>query len=86
MANVKSRFRLADNVADNWISGKGADFVEDWRDGLGLEFISPAGELDVPKLQHYRIFAITESVFAELFVGKHASNIEHGSLGPIEQR
>ena len=74
---------MADDVADNWIGGEGADFVEDWCDGFSLELVGPASKLDIPKLQYHGVFTVAERVFAKLFVSEHASNIEHGSLGPV---
>ena len=86
MADVEGGFRLTDDVADDGVGGKGADLVEDWRDGLGDELVVPAGEFNIPELQDHGVAAIAQRFFAEGFIGQHAGDVEHGRLWPVEQR
>ena len=85
MADVEGGFGLADDIADDWVGGKGADFVEDWCDGLGDEFVVPAGEFNIPELQDHGVTAIAQRLFAEVFISQHAGDVQHGCLWPVEQ-
>lgn len=84
-ADIKGRFRLADDIANNRVGGEGADFVEDRSDGLVDLFFVPLTKFVFPELQYSDIFAVFESFFAEFFVGEQAGDIKQSGLWAVEQ-
>jgi hypothetical protein len=98
LANIKCAFWLADNIANNGVGGEGADLIEDRCDGFCLEFVCPAGKLNIPELQHDGIGAVAEGLFAELIAkekeiaeakaiesGKPANIVEKMVTGSVEK-
>ena len=86
LADVEGTFRLTDDITDDRVGREGTDFVEDWRDGFSLEFVVPAGKLDVPEIEHHGISTVSQDFFAELLVGQHTGDVEHRRVRVIEER
>ena len=49
-ADIKGRFGLTDNVANDGVGSESADFIEDRRDGFGDLFVAPCAEFLFPEL------------------------------------
>ena len=58
LADIESRAWLSDDVTNDRVGREGTDFIENRRDGFCLEFLVPAGKLDVPELQHDSVLAV----------------------------
>ncbi len=84
MPDIEAAFRLADDIAYDWIGRKGSDFVQDRRYGFGLELIVPAGELDRPEVLDHRVFDVGQDLIAELLIRQDAGDIEHGRIRIIQ--
>ncbi len=84
-SDVETGFRLANDVADDGVGSEGADFVENWGDGLVDLFFVPLAEFVFPELEDGDVFTIFEGFFAEIFVGEHAGDIEEGGFWAVEK-
>lgn len=74
-ANIERRLGLADDIADDRVSGKGTNFIENWGDRLIDLLVVPLTKFVFPELKDGHIFAIIESFATEIFVGEHARNV-----------
>ena len=71
-ADVKTRFRLSDDVADDWVGGESTDLVKYWSDTFVDLFFVPLAKFVFPELQNSDISTIIEGLFAEVLVCEQA--------------
>jgi len=50
LADIEARFGLADDIADDRVSGEGTDLIEDWGDTFVDLFFVPLSKFVLPEL------------------------------------